>query len=189
MSNILRSSTKLAMSIVKNYIKEGTVAVDATCGNGHDTLSLIENGCSVVYAFDIQPEAISSAKKLLMANHIPKEAQAKFILANHRDIPLYVNEANVIIFNLGYLPCGDKTITTKRDNTLSAVKNSLDILAVDGIISIAMYSGHKEGKEEKEALLDFAKTLDKRIFHVAYINLLNQPNNPPEILLITRKEK
>ena len=175
MSNILRSSTKLAMSIVKNYIKKDTVAVDATCGNGHDTLALIENGCSVVYAFDIQPEAISSAKNLLMANH--------------RDIPLYVNEANVIIFNLGYLPCGDKTITTKRDNTVSAVKNSLDILAVDGIISIAMYSGHKEGKEEKKALLDFAKTLDKRIFHVAYINLLNQPNNPPEILLITRKEK
>lgn len=95
--------------------------------------------------------------------------------------------AAAILFNLGYLPGGDKALTTRADTTLTAVQAALQLLDENGLLCITMYDGHPAGAEEKRALLDFAAALDPRRFHVGYLNMLNQPNQPPEILLITRK--
>ncbi len=96
-------------------------------------------------------------------------------------------ESSLIMFNLGYLPGGDKSITTRAESSLEAIKTGLSLLSRDGAVFIAMYSGHEEGAKEKAQLLDFARNLDSREFHVAYINMANQPNNPPELLVISRK--
>ena len=95
--------------------------------------------------------------------------------------------ADIFRFNLGYLPGGDKSITTSTETTLDAIKAALEILNIDGVISITMYSGHEAGANEKARLLEFPKELDSHKYHVAYIGMHNQANNPPEILLITRK--
>ena len=187
MSNLLKNTAKLAFNIIHSYIDQETIAVDATCGNGHDTMSLIEAGCKHIYAFDIQKSAIDNTKKLLIDNHIDL-SNVSLINDSHINMSNYVPTAKVIMFNLGYLPGSDKSIVTTSSSTLSAVKNALSILDVNGICSIAMYSGHLQGKEEKETLIEMVKNLDKSIFHVAYINFINQPNNPPELLLITKKK-
>ena len=92
-----------------------------------------------------------------------------------------------VIFNLGYLPGGDKTVTTRAETTLAAVESAMGLLCPDGLICITMYSGHPEGKREKAALLDFAAGLDAGKWHAAYVSMPNQRRDPPEILLITRK--
>ena len=150
MSNLIKNITEFALYLVQGYISEGDVVVDATCGNGYDTLRLAQLSPAKLYAFDIQQEAV---------------------------------------FNLGYLPGADKGCTTSASSTMRAVRSCLSRLEPDGLVCITMYSGHPAGRQEKEHLLAFAENLDKRQWHCAYINLINQPAAPPEILLITRKKR
>ena len=88
----------------------------------------------------------------------------------------------LVVFNLGYLPGADKSVTTLTSSTLDAVQSALELLAKDGLVCITMYSGHQQGAEEKHALLEFAENLDSKYWHVSYISMLNQRKNPPEIL-------
>ena len=211
MSNIIRSTTNLAIHIAREYIVPGGIIVDATCGNGHDTLALAKAARSIakadradakadraganciqphILAFDIQQEAIDATGRLLMSEGFVDElasSSIRLICDSHENMSSYVDAANLIVFNLGYLPGGDKTVTTKADSTLQAINASLVLLARDGAVCITMYSGHEEGAKEKAQLLDFARNLDSHEFHVAYVNIANQPNNPPELLVISRK--
>ena len=54
-------------------------------------------------------------------------------------------------------------------------------------MSIAIYSGHEGGMEEKEAVYEFTKGLDQNYFNVLCTKFINQVNNPPELLLIEKK--
>ncbi len=187
MSNIIRSTTQTALLFISQYLNAGDTAIDATCGNGHDTLAMAKMGAEKIYAFDIQEAAIGNTRALLEKENFPAE-KVHLILDSHAHMCNYIKEkVKVIVFNLGYLPSADKNVTTQTDSTISAVKDSMKLLKKDGLICISMYSGHPGGLEEKQALLDFAGSLDDKIWHVAYINMKNQRNNPPEILLITLK--
>ena len=189
--NLIQTTTEFAMFIASGYITDGSVLVDATCGNGHDTLRLAEFSPARLYAFDLQPDAVSSTRDRLIAGGF--EAQLDdgtitLICDSHEHMAEYVEEpVNVIMFNLGYLPGGDKSFVTTSSSTISAVVTSLQLLAEDGLVCITMYSGHPEGYEEKESLLMFAMGLDPSRYHAAYVNMANQPSFPPEILLITKK--
>lgn len=191
MSNIIKTPTQLAMVILEKYVNTGDILIDATCGNGNDTLQLAKLKPSLLYAFDIQPAAIEATQKLLISHGYGsclENQTIKLIQTSHINIPFYVKRGvKAILFNLGYMPGGDKSITTSAETTVRAVKFCLSLLQRDGIICITMYSGHPEGAVEKDVLLTFAKTLDASQYHTAYINMLNQPNSPPEILFITRK--
>lgn len=193
MSNLIRSTTELALYLARAYAKPGMTVVDATCGNGYDTLALAEMNPDRLYAFDIQPVAVEATRKLLRDNGFCDSpdclsaCEYHFICDSHLKMAEYVASADIILFNLGYLPGGDKSITTSTETTLDAVKAALEILNIDGVISITMYSGHEAGANEKARLLEFTKELDSHKYHVAYIGMHNQANNPPEILLITRK--
>lgn len=190
MTNLVKKTTSLAMHIVCGYTFPGSVIVDATCGNGHDTLALAGTSPAKLYAFDIQQEAVNNTRSRLLQEGFGNrlaDGTISIICDSHRLMPEYVREkANVIVFNLGYLPGGDKTKTTCTEETVSAVKAALDILAKDGILCITMYGGHEEGRREKERLLHLAETLDRHVYHAAYIDFINQKNDPPDILLITR---
>ena len=129
------------LEIEKNFliphIKKGGVAVDFTMGNGHDTLWLSEamgeNG--KVYAFDIQPQALESSRKLLEENGAAPNYT--LILDSHSNVMDYVHEKICIgMFNLGFLPGGDKSITTKRDTTMIAIRAAIDLLDADGALLI-----------------------------------------------------
>jgi len=195
MDNMIRQTTRLALHMVRAYVKQGDTVIDATCGNGHDTLALAEMGPARLYAFDVQEQAVRATVSLLEAGGFgDRLTDGSYIVQQlpHEDLLPYFSASSrgtvkAVLFNLGYLPGGDKTITTEAETTLAAVRGAMDLITTDGLICVTMYSGHAEGKREKAALLDFAGEFDAGKWHTAYISMPNQKHDPPEILLITRK--
>ena len=161
------------------------VAVDATAGNGQDTLYLAEH-CRKVYAFDIQEEALKKTAELLKTASLDN---VTLIHASHATMAETVREpADVIVFNLGYLPKGDVTITTTAEETVKALEAACGLLKENGLISVIIYHGHPEGRKEKEAVLKWAENLEAHHWHVIWQKMLNQPDEAPEVLLITKKK-
>ena len=191
--NLLQHTTELALHICEKYVDLSKVAVDCTCGNGHDTLWLAKR-CKKVYAFDIQKEAIESTAKLLDCegenwSFEDIEKGTVLIQDGHENILKYVKETpDIIVFNLGFLPGGDKNITTKQGSSMEAIESALEILAVGGLLSVTMYPGHEEGAREQELILEWAKGLDSKTYHVVFANMLNQSERAPQVLWITKKK-
>ncbi len=179
------------LEVEKNFliphIKKGGVAVDFTMGNGHDTLWLSnavgENG--KVYAFDIQPQALISSHKLLTESGAPKNYT--LILDSHSNVMDYVEEKICIgMFNLGFLPGGDKSITTKRDTTMIAIRAAIELLDADGALLIAVYPGHEEGTIEGELIEQELMTLNRKELCACKFKIVNSPTSP-FFFLIERK--
>jgi hypothetical protein len=179
------------LEVEKNFliphIKKGGVAVDFTMGNGHDTLWLSnavgENG--KVYAFDIQPQALESSKRLLTESGA--SPNYTLILDSHSNVLDYVNEKICIgMFNLGFLPSGDKSITTKRDTTMIAIRAAIDLLDADGALLIAVYPGHEEGTIEGELIEKELSLLNRKELCACKFKIINSPTSP-FFFLIERK--
>ena len=188
MGNLITRTTELAMSVTLAYIRPGDTVVDATCGTGQDTVVLARAVGSEgkVYAFDIQKNAHLLTEARLKShgfNNVHLVMQSFVSMSDH--IP--ERSASAVVFNLGYLPGGDHSITTTADSTLEGLDAALKTIRAGGIVTVVMYDGHEEGAEEKASVLEWAEKLDQRKYHVAYVSLLNQKNHPPEILWITRK--
>ena len=156
--NLLTKTTNLAMDITLQYVKEGDYVIDATCGNGNDTLILAEavgpNGD--VLALDIQREAIDASKKLMSEREIKNVCfgQSNFTgMQKFSGFAFPDRAPSAIVFNLGYLPGGDKSVTTTMEDSLVGIKEALELVAFDGIVTVVLYSGHEEGAKEKEAIL------------------------------------
>ena len=188
MSNLITRTTELAMSVTLTYIKPGDTVIDATCGTGQDTVVLaraVGNEGSV-YAFDIQKSAHLLTEARLKSHgitNVQMKMQSFVSMSDH----IQERSAAAVVFNLGYLPGGDHSITTTADTTLEGLEAALRTIRPGGIVTVVMYDGHEEGAEEKKAILEWAEDLDQSRYHVAYVSLLNQKKHPPEILWITRK--
>ncbi|MBQ6654856.1 MAG: class I SAM-dependent methyltransferase [Erysipelotrichaceae bacterium] len=177
----LRRITEFNKLILENCCDKDKVAVDATCGNGRDTLFLAQH-CQKVYGFDIQKQAIDNTEALLKENGVTNYQLFNCSFAKMEE---YVEEgADVIVFNLGYLPGGDKDITTSAEETLEGLKAALGILKPHGTISMTLYWGHPQGKTERKAVLEYCRQLDPGEYHITYLSMPNQDNCPPEIILI-----
>ena len=188
MSYELRSARFLASEIRRRVVQPDDTVIDATMGNGHDTLELarLVGPGGRVYGFDVQRAALENTEARLREAQVLE--QCSLHLLGHEHIPDIVPcPVRYVSFNLGWLPGGDKHITTKTETTIKAVRDAMELICSDGLVCITMYSGHPEGRKEKAALLEFAEDLDAAKWHCAYISMPNQKNNPPEILLITKK--
>ncbi|WP_456373094.1 class I SAM-dependent methyltransferase [Thiolapillus sp.] len=143
--------------IVSEYLQPGDLAVDATAGNGHDSLFLAEQvgKQGKVFAFDIQEQALNRT-----ATHLREAGQEQQLYLIHRghehlreSLPREsIGQIKAILFNLGYLPHSDKTTITRQEHTLPALKQAREVLASDGIISVLAYRGHPGGQEEALAV-------------------------------------
>lgn len=172
--------SKQAQFIIKNYVENKDVAIDGTLGNGHDT-DFLKDNFKRVYSFEIQEEPCNSYREKGLDN-------VKVINASHHLFKDYVKEeVNCIMYNLGYLPKGDKEVTTLRETSLKSIEEGLEILASGGIMTICIYVGHNEGKEEESCIIDFLKTLDKKKFGVMECSYLNRTNNPPKLVVVEKK--
>lgn len=176
------------MSVTLTYIKPGDTVVDATCGTGRDTIALAHAVGSEgkVYAFDIQKNAYLLTEARLKSHgysNVHLLMQSFVSMSDH----IAERSASAVVFNLGYMPGGDHSITTTADTTLKGLECALRIIRSGGIVTVVMYDGHEAGAEEKQAVLEWAEELDQSKYHVAFVSLLNQKNNPPEILWITKK--
>lgn len=188
--NFLKNALEMNHFILKHHIKSNETVVDATMGNGNDTLLLAqlvgEDG--VVHAFDIQKAAIDNTAKLLENANCLKQCHLHHIGHEHLNDKLDNNvRLSAATFNLGYLPNGDKSITTNPNNTIEAIKNILPKLASNGIITIVAYHGHDMGKIEKNNIEVFLKSLLQTEFTVAKYEFLNQVNTPPVLFVIEKR--
>lgn len=172
-----------AKLLASETIDPTDIVVDATCGNGHDTLFLAElvpNGR--VYSFDIQSEAIETAKE--KTAHV---SNVTYILDSHANVENYITEPiKVAMFNLGYLPQGDKSITTLPASTIDAIDKIYAQLSLGGRIVIVVYHGHETGKEEKEALLSHLEQFDQKFTQVLKYQFINQANHAPFLVVIEK---
>ena len=177
--------TDLHKYFIRQHLGEGEVCVDFTMGNGNDTLFLSktvgEGGR--VYAFDINPLALENTRAHLQANCAPENYE--LILASHDRVKEFVKEPiKAGMFNLGYMPrSGDKAITTKRETTLLAIREAMDLLLPDGAVIIAIYPGHEEGRLEGEEVREFLKSLSKYRYCPSEFHILNSENSPYFFLL------
>lgn len=187
-----RSLVSQAHSVLADILSPGDVAIDATVGNGHDTLFLAhavgERGS--VYGFDIQESALDTAYRRLQEEG--QQGQVSLYHAGHEAMALVLPDSiagrvKAVMFNLGYLPGGDKQRTTAIATTLAAVEQARELLAPGGGISILAYTGHPGGREEAEAVKAWAQALSRDFYTVQIEVPESLSGSAPEWVLVRRR--
>ncbi len=180
---MIKNVVPFVHDLLKDTLNINDITVDATCGNGHDTLFLATNS-KFVYGFDIQELAINNTDRLLQDNG---KSNYKLIKDTHAMMSNYITvKVKAITFNLGYLPGSDKSIITRTASTLDAIKNGLSILKTGGLITIILYIGHPGGFQEATKLEEYLKGLPKNNYNVVKYDFINA-NMSPYVLVIEKR--
>ncbi len=184
----LHSLVTEAHKTIQPYLSEQSLCIDATMGNGHDTLFLARRSHKV-YAFDIQTCAINNTRKRLEKNHCLN--QVRLIHAGHQKMLDFISPDETfaaIMFNLGYLPHANQSIITYTDNTCTALNQAITLLAPNGIISILAYPGHMGGKAEMQAVIRWYEKLDSSDFAITIIHSMQEQADSPRLFTLQKKQ-
>ena len=188
MSNLITRTTELAMSVTLTYIKPGDTVVDATCGTGQDTVVLARAVGSEgsVYAFDIQKSAHLLTEARLKSHGI---ANVHLVKQSFVSMSEHIPEksAAAVVFNLGWLPGGDHTVTTFWETTRAAVSKALNLLLPGGVLVLCAYPGHPEGDRERHELTGFFATLSNKTYNVLHQRFLNAGPGAPECFVVQKQ--
>ena len=175
---------------IQQMIKEPLLCIDATAGTGKDTVFLAklvgERGR--VISMDIQEMAIEQTKKRLLKERLSNRAEVVLDSHVHMDKYAKKDRVSLIMFNLGYLPGGDHSLSTKADTTIEALEKGLNLLHEGGMISLLIYSGGDSGFEEKKQVLAWLRELTDDKYTVLVEAFYNKPNNPPLPVYILKNE-
>ena len=175
------SVSEIVHEAIKPHVTEGGLCIDATAGNGNDTLYLAKlvGVEGQVIAFDIQEDPVANTEKRLQEQDMSE--RAKVVLDSHVNMASYAKENTVdcIVFNLGYLPGGDHKMATQANSSIEAMNVALKLLKKKGLLSVTIYSGGDSGFEEKDAVLSWLRQLDQRKYLVLVTEYYNRQNNPP----------
>lgn len=181
------NTNTIVRNIMKEYIQNGHKVLDCTVGNGNDTIflaQLVGEG-GKVYGFDIQDIALERTREKLIELNIYNRVD--LIKDSHENINKYINgKLNFIIYNLGYLPKGDKSIKTNKTSTVNSLKQALELIDMNGLILLTVYTGHVGGVSEKNAVEDLLTSLNQKEFNVLKYDFINQINNPPMLYAIEK---
>lgn len=179
-------------AIVELALSPGDTAIDATVGNGIDTvfLSKAVGPSGRVFGFDIQERALNKTRKRLADRKAPDNTT--LFLAGHERmtemIPRNVHgQVAAAMFNLGYLPGGDETVITRAATTCAAIDAALPLLRQGGLISLTMYTGHPGGREEANAVATHCAAIPKETARVVRCTMHNHPEAQVELLLVERQ--
>jgi 16S rRNA C1402 N4-methylase RsmH len=187
MDKDLGSAVYLARILIAECLFPGGIAVDATAGNGNDTLFLAREvgPAGRVYAFDIQAGALTNTALLLKQSG--QAGQVTLLQAGHEEMERLVpGPVDAVMFNLGYLPGGDHGVITCPAATLKALHSALHLLCPGGRVSLVVYRGHPGSREEYEAIERFAMELDYNNFRAVKLNLLNRSDHAPVVVVIEK---
>ncbi len=181
----MKKPLEMAHDFLAQVITKDDVVVDATMGNGHDTLFLAKLA-KQVYAFDIQEQALQKTSQRLQEAGL---INVELLLQGHETVDQFVNEVKAAIFNLGYLPSADKFIITKPHTTIEALEKLCQMLVKGGRIAIMIYYGHEGGDIERDAVMDYVSQLSQQEYTATIYRTLNQINNPPFLVMIEKLER
>lgn len=174
--------------IINNYIKENWICVDATLGNGYDALKIYRQlgTGGYLYGFDIQSIAVTNSSKLINEK-FGNKTNIEFIVDSHENVDNYIKDSiDFFIMNLGYLPGGNKNITTTYMSTKSFLDKSLLKLRRDGLGIIVFYPGHSEGLKELDNIVAYLNNFNQKDYNIMKIDFINQINHPPQLVIIER---
>lgn len=180
-SSVQSRPQTIMQGILENLVQEGDCVIDGTVGNGHDTLFLAKlvGHTGSIHGFDIQAEAIAATQKRLedagiMGDHI------QLYHCSHDQIGEKVpGKIKAAVFNLGFLPGGDKSIITMTDSTLPAIAQACEKCLPNGVISIMCYPGHAGGDKEALGVETFLSRLPHARWRVAKYQILNTSSPAP----------
>lgn len=187
---MLATAMRYSHTLLKEILVEGDWAIDATMGNGNDTLLLAElvGASGKVFGFDIQEAAVKNTQTKLTQAAL--QQRAELFLQGHETIDTVLPEDAPIkacIFNLGYLPKSDKKIITLPHTTKYALEAAKKRLVPKGRIIIVAYYGHPGGQRELETIQEYCQNLPQEEFNVLSYQFINQKNSPPILFCIEKK--
>ncbi|QQL44832.1 class I SAM-dependent methyltransferase [Sulfuriroseicoccus oceanibius] len=182
-------AVKVCHEVLASRIAEGDVVVDATAGNGHDTLALAKlvGDSGRVVAIDIQQAAVD-ATRMRCAEH-GVDGRVELHCGSHDGLAEILDgrEVSAVVFNLGYLPGGDKEVITHSDSTMVALEAALAALKVGGVLVVVCYPGHDGGRQEAEVVERWAAELDERMYLAVSYRMMNQRKRPPFVVAVEKR--
>ncbi|MDD7418457.1 class I SAM-dependent methyltransferase [uncultured Blautia sp.] len=180
--------TAWCSGFIRNQVQDGDLCIDATMGNGNDTLLLSRlcGSTGKVLAFDIQEQALNATRERLDTANAPDNYT--LLLESHANMAQYAEpgSVNCIVFNFGYLPGGNHALATRGETSVQALSQALILLKKGGMISLCIYSGGDSGFEERDQILAWLKQLDSHKYLVIKSEYYNRPNHPPIPVLVIK---
>lgn len=177
----MKSMVEIGHSFLSPVLHRQAVCIDATFGQGKDTEYFVKRKIRRVYAFDIQEHLIEKRRADF-------EDNVHLIVDSHANMARYVHESvDEIVFNFGYCPHGDRSITTLPQESVGAIKEGLHLLRIKGRMALIIYP-HQFGKEESAAIEAFLSSIDPHVIAIQKVSGLNIRTGPYAILLEKRKE-
>lgn len=173
---------------VRRVVRPGARVVDATAGNGHDTVFLagLVGESGRVSAFDIQPVALARTRLALEAAGLAERVELH--ACSHARMAAFVpGGISAAMFNLGYLPGGDKSLTTNTVETLPALDAAFGLLAGGGLLTIMCYPGHDGGRDECDAVCAAWARLPLDQGLVCRVQSFNGAPDAPFLLAVQKK--
>ncbi len=187
----LPTAVRWSHALLAPRLRDGDVVVDATAGNGHDTLFLAQHVLpgGRVFVFDVQVSALEQTK-----SHIKKHDAVTLIHAGHERMEEFLppelrGGIRAFMFNLGWLPGSDKSCITRTDTTLMALRKAIDWLAEGGLITVVCYPGHDGGETEALAVEQWASHLPADSFETQKIAFLNLEGAPPRCVVLRKRAR
>lgn len=180
--------TEWCSHFISQQVQPGDLCIDATMGNGNDTLLLSRlcGSTGKVLAFDIQEQALNATRERLDTANAPDNYT--LLLESHANMAQYAEpgSVNCIVFNFGYLPGGNHALATRGETSVQALSQALILLKKGGMISLCIYSGGDSGFEERDQILAWLKQLDSHKYLVIKSEYYNRPNHPPIPVLVIK---
>ncbi len=191
MPAIIPQIIPFANSLIARALQPDGLAVDATAGNGNDTLHMarLAGEQGMVHAFDVQQSALDSTRQRLEQEQLTD--RVRFHAVGHERMadcipPEQHGRINAVMFNLGYLPGSDKQVITRPATTLPALETALRLLAPGGGISVLCYTGHPGGADEADQVLRWARSLDFAAFRVLQYGVVNKQDSNVSLLFVEK---
>ncbi|MEG2931561.1 MAG: GNAT family N-acetyltransferase [Ruthenibacterium sp.] len=162
------SALTVAHQFLMQYGRRGGFAIDATAGNGHDTVFLArlvgEEGR--VLALDVQPRAVEVTRAAI--ERAGYGGRVRTECDTHAHLASYAapGEADIAVFNLGYLPGGDHDLFTTPEISVPAIRTALSLLRRGGVLTACVYAGGAQGTRERDAVLAFFRALSPEEYTV-----------------------
>lgn len=174
--------------ILKTFLKDKKILVDMTCGNGHDSLRVLQNAPNYkkLYLYDVQIKAIENTKSLLDSYAYKN---CIYLNKSHDDLSDIHEDIDFAIYNLGYLPGADKKLVTNSKSTIKSIELLLEKLSFGAIVVITTYPGHEEGNVEDIKIYDYLNSLDQKIFNVIKLEFINQKNKPCKTYILEKRSE
>ncbi len=183
----LTGAVPLSHFFLRQRVRLGDRVVDATCGNGRDTLFLagLVGPAGKVWAFDLQEQGLANTRALLADAGCL--ARTELVMAGHERLAEFVEgPVRAAHFNLGYLPGGDRNLITRPENTLAALDQAARLLLPGGIITVCVYTGHPGGMEEGEAVENWSAGLSPGEFNAWVSRQANRGPTAPYLVLVEK---